>query len=81
MGNRFNVSRQVISYQIYKKMNKKRVKKPKVDALTEAAISKRYRRSWSLYNLLKKDNWKSTLQVMKLCFICRIEMAKQDANT
>lgn len=58
MGNRFNVSRQVISYQIYKKMNKKRVKKPKVHALTEAAIEKRYRRSWSLYNLLKKNNWK-----------------------
>ena len=41
-----------------KKMNKKRVKKPKVHALTEAAIEKRYSRSWSLYNLLKKDNWK-----------------------
>ena len=40
-----------------KKINKKRVKKSKVHALTEAAIEKRYSRSWSLYNLLK-DNWK-----------------------
>ena len=48
MGKMFDVSQQVISYQINKVMNKKLIKKPKGQALIEEAILKR-RRAWPLY--------------------------------
>ena len=52
LSNRFGVSRSTIQYYI-KKFGLKRVKKARVHYLSEAAISKRAKRSWPLYLLLK----------------------------
>ena len=59
MANKFNVSRNVIIYQINKVLKKKLVKKPKGQALSAAVIEKRRQRSWSLYMKLRGQRWRN----------------------
>ena len=68
MANLLNVSPRVINYQIHKVLNKKKVNKPKVHALTQKMKEKRYKRSWSFYNMLKKDKWKRFITSDEACF-------------
>lgn len=56
IGRRLKVSQQVISYNI-KKLGFRRLKKCPVHYLSPAAVTKRYRRSWPLYNRLKCEKW------------------------
>ena len=61
MAKKFGVTQQAISKRINKNFNKKIVRKPKGQALSAAAIKKRYQRSWPLYARLKCDQWKKVI--------------------
>jgi len=57
MALKFNVSQQVISYNIKKRLGKRLLKKPKCHHLTANSIEKRRIRSWPLYLRLRQNRW------------------------
>lgn len=58
MAKRLKLKKHQIRYYINKKMNKKLALKPKVHAMSEATIEKRFRRSWLLYRKLRDQRWR-----------------------
>ena len=61
MAKRLKTTVDVIRYQIFKKFDKKLVKKPKGHHLTPRTIEIRKRRSWPFYLRLRGDRWKNII--------------------
>lgn len=61
MASTLKVSQPAVHYHIHKTLQLKTYKKPKVHKLSEGNIEKRRTRSWSLYKLLKCENWKKII--------------------
>lgn len=60
MATRLTVSPKTVRNHI-KKLKRRKVKKPKVHAMTEDTIKKRYARSWALYRMLRLEKWKKVV--------------------
>ena len=60
LASMYNVSQTTINKTI-KKHNRRVVKKPKVHGISNDTIEKRYKRSWNLYRLLRKNRWKKVV--------------------
>ena len=56
LASMYNVSQTTINKTI-KKYGRRVVKKPQVHAMSDDTIEKRYKRSWNLYRLLRKNRW------------------------
>jgi hypothetical protein len=87
LAKRFIVSQPTISYQINKVMKLKKVKKPKGQVLTPAAIEKRRKRSWPMYLRLRGQRWKKVVTTDEAWFYLvnkdrktRVQYISRDQN-
>ena len=72
----YNVSPSTIC-RLIKKSNRRKVKKPRVHAMSPDTMEKRYRRSWQLYRLLRKNRWRRVITCDEAWFYLRTSQGKR----